>query len=88
MQDRSSKNKRRTLDVNQAAKRITDLTTGNAISEDPSPIVPEKNPAAVALGRVGGLKGGKARAEKLSDEKRSEIAKRAAKARWSNRSSE
>lgn len=42
-----------------------------------------KNPAAVALGRLGGLKGGKARAEKLSARKRSEIAKKAAKARWS-----
>lgn len=42
----------------------------------------EKNPAAVALGRLGGLKGGKARAAKLSDEERSEIAKKAANARW------
>lgn len=41
-----------------------------------------KNPAAVLLGRKGGLKGGKARAEKLSAEKRSEIAKKAAEARW------
>lgn len=43
---------------------------------------PEKNPAAVALGRLGGLKGGKARAESLSAKKRSQIAKKAAKARW------
>ena len=42
----------------------------------------EKNPAAVILGRLGGLKGGKARAEKLSPKKRKEIAKKAAKARW------
>jgi hypothetical protein len=41
-----------------------------------------KNPAAVALGRRGGIKGGKARAKSLTPEKRSEIAKRAAKARW------
>ena len=41
-----------------------------------------KNPAAVALGRLGGLKGGKARAEKLTPEQRSEIAKKAANARW------
>jgi len=46
--------------------------------EDP----PEKNPAAVALGRMGGLKGGKARAAKLSAKKRKAIAKKAAKARW------
>jgi hypothetical protein len=44
-----------------------------------------KNPAAVSLGRLGGLKGGKARAKKLSKEQRSEIAKRAAQARWKKR---
>jgi hypothetical protein len=43
---------------------------------------PAKNPAAVALGRLGGLKGGKARAEKLSPKKRTDIARRAAQARW------
>jgi hypothetical protein len=43
---------------------------------------PEKNPAAVALGRLGGKKGGPARANKLSAERRSEIAKKAAEARW------
>jgi hypothetical protein len=42
----------------------------------------EKNPAAVALGRLGASKGGKARAEKLSPERRKEIASKAAKARW------
>ena len=42
----------------------------------------EKNPAAVELGRLGGKKGGKARAEKLSPERRKEIARKAAKARW------
>jgi hypothetical protein len=42
-----------------------------------------KNPAAVELGKLGGAKGGKARAAKLSPEKRSEIAKKAAAARWS-----
>ncbi|MEO6306883.1 MAG: hypothetical protein ABIO96_12955 [Nitrospiraceae bacterium] len=43
---------------------------------------PAKNPAAVALGRLGGLKGGKARAAKLSKKQRAEIARKAAKARW------
>jgi hypothetical protein len=43
---------------------------------------PEKNPAAVALGRLGGLKGGKARAKSLSAKRRSEIAQKAAKKRW------
>jgi hypothetical protein len=47
-----------------------------------SPPQPEKNPAAVALGRMGGLKGGKARAAKLSPAKRKAIAKKAAKVRW------
>ncbi len=42
----------------------------------------EKNPAAVALGRLGGVKGGAARAAKLTAEQRKEIAQRAAKARW------
>jgi hypothetical protein len=46
------------------------------------PMTPPKNPAAVALGRKGGKKGGRARAEALSPERRSEIAKKAAEARW------
>jgi hypothetical protein len=50
------------------------------------PQKPEKNPAAVALGRLGGLKGGRARAESLSKKKRSQIATKAAKARWGKRS--
>jgi len=68
-------------DVNQLAKRIADQATGNPIVEKPA-VDPDKNPAAVALGRLGGLKGGKARAEKLSAKKRKAIAKKAAKARW------
>jgi hypothetical protein len=71
-------------DVNRLAKRITDLATGNPITEKPA-VDPEKNPAAVALGRLGGLKGGKARAEKLSDRRRKQIAQKAAKARWSKK---
>jgi hypothetical protein len=46
---------------------------------------PEKNPAAVALGRLGGLKGGKARAQSLSAKRRKEIAKKAAQKRWGKR---
>ncbi|HWX22987.1 MAG TPA: hypothetical protein VN578_24055 [Candidatus Binatia bacterium] len=46
---------------------------------------PKKNAAAVALGRLGGLKGGKARARKLSAKRRKEIAVRAIKARWAKR---
>ncbi len=66
-------------DLNKKAKAIVDLLT----SEDKDKISNDgKNPAAVALGRLGGLKGGKARAEKLSAKKRSEIAKKAAAKRW------
>ena len=70
--------------MNQLAKAITDIATREEekkINNEPKE-EPVKNPAAVALGRLGGLKGGKARAEKLSAKKRSEIAKKAATARW------
>jgi hypothetical protein len=72
-------------DLNQLAKSIVDQATGAAIQ--PALELPPdgKNPAAVALGRLGGLKGGKARAESLSATKRSDIAKKAAAARWANR---
>ena len=52
-------------------------------SWQPAPSFLKKNPHAVALGRLGGKKGGKARAEKLTKERRVEIAKQAANARWS-----
>jgi hypothetical protein len=65
-------------DSNQRAKAIVDLATGNAGLDLDS----RKNSAAVALGRLGGLKGGLARAAALSPKKRSKIAKAAAKARW------
>ena len=68
-------------DVNQLAKYILDVTIGETDKVEP-PSEREKNPAAVALGKLGASKGGKARAEKLSAKKRSEIAKKAATARW------
>ena len=67
-------------DLNQRAKAIVDLATRDEPLPDPDE---GKDPAAVALGRKGGLKGGKVRAEKLSPEERSESARRAAQARWS-----
>lgn len=87
MLERSCYNKRmskpkRPRDTNQLAKRIVDLSTGQAEEEDPDE---GKDPAAVALGRKGGLKGGKARAKKLSAEQRKEIAKKAAAARWAKK---
>ena len=69
-------------DLNQLADKITKITTG----EEKKPVENEgKNPAAVALGRLGGQKGGKARATKLSPEQRKAIAKKAAQARWEKR---
>ena len=55
---------------------------GKPAKKPPQPPIPFKNPAAVALGRLGGLKGGKARAKSLSSKRRAEIAKKAALARW------
>jgi hypothetical protein len=60
----------------------------SSISKSEDLVVPIKNPAAVALGRLGGLKGVKARAEKLFPRKRKQIAKKAAEARWSTRPTE
>lgn len=77
-------------DANSLAARIVAMSTG----EEPPQLTPksaeqperqadsEKNPAAVALGRLGGLKGGRARADALSKKKRAEIARLAAAARW------
>jgi hypothetical protein len=79
MQKRSSKPKE-SRDVNQNAFRIVSEATGD--DNTPKPEEGVKNPAAVALGRLGGMKGGKARAEKLTPEQRKEIAKIAASARW------
>ena len=74
--------KRRPADLNRLAASIVGDATGEPTLPDPDA---GKNPAAVALGRLGGQKGGRARAAKLSAEERSEIAKRAAAARWAHR---
>ena len=74
-----AKHPARPRDPNELAKLIADLATGETQDVDPDA---GKDSAAVSLGRRGGLKGGKARAEKLTDERRSEIAKKAAAARW------
>jgi hypothetical protein len=71
---------KRPRDTNQLAKFIVDVATGNAPPPAPEP---QKNPAAVAMGKLGGKKGGPARAAKLSAKKRTEIAKKAAASRWS-----
>ena len=74
-----AKTPKRPRDTNQLAKLIADIATGETTDESPAT---GKDPAAVALGRKGGLKGGAARAKKLTAKRRSEIAKKAAKARW------
>lgn len=74
---------KRPRDPNQLAKMIVDMATGE-IPPD-AKAGDGKNPAAVALGRLGGLKGGTARAKSLSKKKRSEIAKKAAVARWTQK---
>ena len=70
---------RRPRDANQLAKSIVDLATGDAKE---GKLGEGKDSAAVSSGRKGGLKGGKARAAKLTAEERSEIARLAATARW------
>ena len=73
---------KRPRDPNELAKSIVDLAT----KEKTEFLPPDtRNPAAVALGRLGGLKGGKARAKSLTPEKRSEIAKLASQKRWSSK---
>lgn len=70
--------KRPPKDANELAKYILDVTTGDADKIEP----PKKNPHALALSKLGASKGGTARAANLSSKRRSNIAKKAAKARW------
>jgi len=87
MLDRSRKRPR---DPNQLAHQVFLESIGEAPKFDPAqqtPAAPDpsKNPHAVALGRLGGLKGGAARAAQLTPKKRSQIAAKAAKTRWGKR---
>jgi hypothetical protein len=66
-------------DIAQNALRTVEISTGESLKSR------EKNAAAVTLGRLGGLKGGKARAEKLTDTQRRKIASNAARARWATK---
>ena len=91
MAKRSSKKKtdnkkKLPTDPAQRALQILEEAIGEPLIEQA--IEEGKNPAAVALGRLGGLKGGKARAAKLSPKKRKEIAKKAALARWGKAATE
>ncbi len=82
MPQRSSK-KKEPRDINELAFDIVEDLT----SEKPPEEERQKLPAAVELGRLGGLKGGKARAAKLSAKRRKEIAKKAARVRWGTETS-
>lgn len=73
---------KRPRDPNQLAKLMVDIATGEVEDEDPDK---DKNPHAVALGRMGGKKGGKKAAENMSPEQRKERAKKAAAARWAKK---
>lgn len=75
MPKRSSKKK----DINETAFSVVQHATSQS---EPARVQPGKNPAAVSLGRLGGLKGGKARAEKLTVDQRKKIASHAAQKRW------
>ena len=78
------KPKKLSRDINTRAAQIVALSTGQPMPGVPVPTKPEKekNPAAVALGRLGGLKGGPARAKALSKKQRKEIGEKAAAKRW------
>jgi len=75
----SMKKSKASIELNKLAAFIVDQTTNEEPEQEEKPT---KNPAAVELGRLGGKKGGKARAEKLTPSQRTEIAIKAAKARW------
>lgn len=78
-----AKHPSRPRDLNQAAKLIVDIATGETTDANPDA---GKDPAAVALGRKGGLKGGRARADAMTDDQRSEQARKAAAVRWAKES--
>jgi len=82
----TAKRLKRPRDPVQLGKLIGDILTGQV--EDSAPIPPpdpNKDQAAVALGRKGGLKGGRARAESLTSAERKKIAREAARRRWQNK---
>ena len=83
MPTRASRQRPKDRDVNRNAFLTVMQATGRLPPPEPEPDT--RNPAAVALGRLGAAKGGKARAEKLSARKRKAIAKKAARTRWRRR---
>ena len=84
MPEHSSKKKKRARDLNVLASEIVKVATEG--EPETPPIEDTRNPNAVALGKLGGKKGGPARAAKLTPEQRSEISRKAARARWEKKS--
>ena len=78
----AEKHPKRPRDLNQWAKRMVDIATGEVSDLTTTPEEQGKDAAAVVLGRKGGLKGGKARAASMTPERRAEIARKAAEIRW------
>ena len=91
MPDRSHTNRKRPRDLNQRAASTVARATGGEPEPEPEsvevsePTPEERHAAAVALGRLGGKRGGPARAKKLTAKQRTESARKAALARWNNR---
>jgi hypothetical protein len=91
MPKRTSK-KSKPTDISQLARAIVEEATGESLTQQGLPKEPtkeparKKNPAAVALGKLGGKKGGIARRDTLTSEQRKAIAQKAARARWGRRS--
>jgi hypothetical protein len=89
MPKRTSK-KSKPTDIIQLPRAFVEEATGESLTDLPPPLDPpkepprKKNPAAVALGKLGGKKGGPARAKKLTAEQRKAIAQKAARTRWGN----
>jgi hypothetical protein len=81
MPKRSRSKQGKKLDVNELAKQLVNEATTEKKEKD----YRGKNPAAVELGRLGGLKGGKARWKGTTKKERSEAARKAARARWKKR---
>jgi len=81
----AGKHPKRPRDFSQAAKLVVDVASGQVEDREPTPEEQGKDPAAVALGRKGGQKGGMARAAKMTKEQRAASAKKAADSRWGKR---
>jgi len=81
-----AKHPKRPRDTNQLAKRMVDILTGQVEDREPTPEQLGKDPAAVARGKLGGVKGGSARAANMTAKQRSDSARNAARKRWGQKS--